>query len=284
MIVEFAGPVRVAFGGASDPGPWARSIAALYPSGRVLEGNSPPEIDLVVETDRLVIHEPSTGVRHRCASRGRLMARLEFLVNARILAGVVDDRAPIHAAGLVSGDAALLVLGGSGAGKSTLALAWSRAGHPILGDDVVLLDSEGWVHPHPRPIKVERVQLADFGIDPEETLEHDPEMSEVWVDPAAAGGWSGPTRLGVIVIARYRPDAPPAGAVEAMDPPGTLPSLMASLIEVEGRETSEILDWMIPLSLTRDCITITFSSARAAVDPLRTRLLALWASASPTDR
>jgi hypothetical protein len=49
------------------------------------------------------------------------------------------DRYVLHAAGLVRGREAYLVLGGSGAGKSTLSIAAMEAGWKVLGDDTVVI-------------------------------------------------------------------------------------------------------------------------------------------------
>lgn len=50
-----------------------------------------------------------------------------------------NGRAPIHAAGILTGDLAVLLAGPSGSGKSCLAVAADRAGLPVLSDDTVYL-------------------------------------------------------------------------------------------------------------------------------------------------
>lgn len=68
------------------------------------------------------------------------------------------DREPLHAAGLVRGDTALLLAGRSGVGKSTLSYAAIRAGLKVLAEDIVFLQRDpvlrvwgmpGYLHPDP---------------------------------------------------------------------------------------------------------------------------------------
>lgn len=67
-----------------------------------------------------------------------------------------NGRAPIHAAGFLAGDLAVLLAGPSGAGKSCLALAAQAAGFRLLGDDIlyVQLRPELRVRGVPRAIHV----------------------------------------------------------------------------------------------------------------------------------
>jgi len=58
-----------------------------------------------------------------------------FLVTRR-------GRAPIHAAGFLAGDLAILLAGPAGAGKSCLALAAHQAGFRLLSDDTVYVSGE----------------------------------------------------------------------------------------------------------------------------------------------
>ena len=63
-------------------------------------------------------------------------------------------RAPLHAAGFLADDVAVLLLGPSGAGKSCLALAARAAGYELLSDDTVYvqLRPELRIRGIPRPI------------------------------------------------------------------------------------------------------------------------------------
>ncbi|MDB5703924.1 MAG: hypothetical protein JWN66_1040 [Sphingomonas bacterium] len=65
-------------------------------------------------------------------------------------------RTPLHAAGVVIGETALLLCGASGSGKSTLALTAAGAGLPVLSDDTVYVQTDPVlrVWGFPRPIHV----------------------------------------------------------------------------------------------------------------------------------
>jgi hypothetical protein len=65
-----------------------------------------------------------------------------------------SGRIPLHAAGLLLGESAILLAGPSGSGKSTLALAAHREGIPVLSEDTVYVQLEpGFrVWGFPRPI------------------------------------------------------------------------------------------------------------------------------------
>lgn len=52
-------------------------------------------------------------------------------------AASLADRVPIHAAAVIEGGTAVLLLGPSGAGKSTLCYACARAGLPVLSEEVM---------------------------------------------------------------------------------------------------------------------------------------------------
>jgi len=64
------------------------------------------------------------------------------LAPARLLA-TLDDRLPLHAAGVVLGERAALLVGPSGSGKSTTAYACHRAGLDVLSEDTVFLSRAG---------------------------------------------------------------------------------------------------------------------------------------------
>ena len=83
---------------------------------------------------------------HDALRRTLLDPVILFLVTRR-------GRAPIHAAGFLAGDLAVLLAGPAGAGKSCLALAAHQAGFRLLSDDTVYVSREPglrvWGIPNP---------------------------------------------------------------------------------------------------------------------------------------
>ena len=76
--------------------------------------------------------------------------RPEFipLLKAQIIDAVLARaryEVALHAAALVRGEEAVLLVGAPGAGKTTLAIALAKAGLKVIADDVVLLDEAGLV-------------------------------------------------------------------------------------------------------------------------------------------
>jgi hypothetical protein len=100
-------------------------------------------------------------------------------------------RAPLHAAGILAGDLAILLAGPSGSGKSCLALAAARAGMALLSDDTVYVQLEP--------------SLAVWGI---------PRPVHVFPDDAPAVG-AGPPRLRNGKLKRAVPIAQPSSAPAA---------------------------------------------------------------------
>jgi hypothetical protein len=110
-----------------------------------------PEVCLWHEGDVLVLADPS-GVRARATPSSVWMGgaardlaapfhRLFLASISHVLAH--HGRFALHAAALVVGDRAIVVVGASGSGKSTLAMAALYAGWRLLGDDTVVLRWDG---------------------------------------------------------------------------------------------------------------------------------------------
>jgi hypothetical protein len=60
----------------------------------------------------------------------------------------------VHAGAVLSGGRVLLLPGGTHAGKSSLVAELLRRGATYFSDEYALIDSEGLVHPYPRPLLV----------------------------------------------------------------------------------------------------------------------------------
>jgi hypothetical protein len=77
-------------------------------------------------------------------------------------------RPPLHAAGIVLGDTALLLAGPSGSGKSTLALTAAMQGLPVLSDDTIHFQLEPrlrvWSFTHPIHVFPDEAPPGDHAI------------------------------------------------------------------------------------------------------------------------
>lgn len=72
---------------------------------------------------------------------------------------------PLHAGGAVRPDGiAVLMTGESGAGKTTAALRLAAAGWPWLGDDIVLWDRDGTIHPFAKTPAATEWTVAKLGL------------------------------------------------------------------------------------------------------------------------
>jgi hypothetical protein len=134
-----------------------------------------------------------------CDSRTDALVVLEHALTNALL-DTCRGLAHVHAAGAVIQGKAVVALGGSGAGKSSLALAWTLAGHPSLGDDVVLLDETGGARPFERYFKVAPDVLRLLGVNPEATPFWDPSTQEAWYTPEDGPGWASPSAIGLVAI------------------------------------------------------------------------------------
>jgi hypothetical protein len=193
----------------------AFEVASVFPDGRVEEaadagadglsqaagGAHAPVMRVTSGEDGY--HFVTQGGLSTYSSVPDLLAAVEFAVITDLLAQD-DQTTHLHAAGAVTPNGAVLVPGPSGAGKSSMAFAWSLAGYPLLGDDVVRLDEAGLLRSFPRLLKVDPSLVTHHGLLLEDTPAWDPESDEAWFDPAGAGGWaSGGCRVAVIARIQY---------------------------------------------------------------------------------
>lgn len=181
---------------------------------------------------------PGTGAE-RFETLSELLGELEPTILAGLLAGE-PDATHLHAAGAVAADGALLALGRSGAGKSNLALAWARAGLPLLGDDAVLMDPDGRVRAVPRLMKIEQTRLSELGVEPESTVAYDPTHPEVWIDAAERSPWAGMPAI-PRVIAGVRFDGEEGVRSRRLEPTEGLTLLLGSVLP-SGRTPEESVD------------------------------------------
>jgi hypothetical protein len=166
----------------------ATGVAKLFPEARLDD----PSEDM---PDRLEVGSNDEGFYFRIEdavtvfdSVPDLMAAVEFAI-ANELLEQHGSFTHMHAAGAWTPHGAVIVTGAAGAGKSSCALAWSMAGLPLFGDDLIRVDSAGLVAVFPRLMKVHPDRLAEFGFAAADTLFWDADHGEAWFDPEEEGGW-----------------------------------------------------------------------------------------------
>jgi len=286
--------VRFAFEGAetevavSDPS-LAPSVAMLFPDSRIeerAESVSDGRIEVVAgqasdspresgEGHTPMVMRVTSGPdgyaffsREGCStfdSVPDLLSAVEFAVVSDLLAQD-DDSTHLHAAGAVTMNGAVLVSGSSGAGKSSLALAWSLAGRPLLGDDVVRLDENGLLGPFPKLLKVDPDLVTHHGLALDATPAWEPGCDEAWFDPVSAGGWaSAGCRAALVARIEYR-----AGdAVHVREEePGVGLRLLLDAVQMTGLPREQSMDRIIALLEGARVFDVRFGSAREAAHVL----------------
>ncbi|MEX0690534.1 MAG: hypothetical protein WD934_08160 [Gemmatimonadales bacterium] len=207
---------------------------------------------------------PRVGT-HRCEVEYDLPSLVEWVV-VEELRSLLESVTHLHAVAALVDGRAVVAVGPSGAGKSSLALAWSRLGFPIYGDDVVLLDATGQLHAFPRLGKVETALAVAHGLDPARTVDWAPGATEVWVDPVQHGGWAVPAAPALVVRAQWQ------GGSNVIISPIAPTALLAELPQhVMSPPTTAFWDTLSHLVSGETC-TMTFTDARAAAAALVARM------------
>ncbi len=191
---------------------------------------------------------------------------LEWRITTKILRSLVQF-VQLHAAGLVAGGKALLLIGPSGAGKSSLALCMLKQGWKCLSDEIVLVDvASGAAWPFPRSFRVDFQTL--IRIFPEHPAKRNGPLyrdsrGKIRLDPSLTmSDWiAGPSPPGWIVFPSYQPDRcsglQPLGETEAF---GLMVSQAINLVD-HGKRGLDIL-----LSLVRrfQCFRLNAADLYAA--------------------
>ena len=125
-------------------------------------------------------------------------------------------RPPLHAAGLMLGDTALLLAGPSGSGKSTLALAWAAEGLPVLSDDTVHLQLEPefriWSFARPIHVFADEAPPGDHAI----RVRSGKRKAAVRLPPASGARRSADRAVLVVLDRAARPALDPIDAEDAV--------------------------------------------------------------------
>ncbi len=205
-------PLRVVFGIQersltiqAPAGPVIDAVRGMFGDAQLPPGHAGPPADLSVSQTAggYELRARTDPVVQRFRTPAELVGALEFGVTHFLLGGH-HERTHLHAAGAVvrsptEGARAILALGPSGSGKSSLALAWSRRGLPLLGDDVVLLEDGGRLSPFPRPVRVGADRLQEVGAVVAAPALLDADTREARYDPAETAGWAEPGARAAVV-------------------------------------------------------------------------------------
>jgi len=102
---------------------------------------------LTIESAEIMGHADARTMRASCNVPSRLIddprtLAAEALDPLLLFLLSRCDRTPLHAAGILIRDQALVLAGRSGSGKSSLALAAARRGLPVLSEDIIYAQSD----------------------------------------------------------------------------------------------------------------------------------------------
>lgn len=217
--------------------------------------------------------------RERHRDRIELLCRVELAVT-RALLREGAHRTHLHAGGAVLPDGAVLVFGPANAGKSSVTLAWSVAGHPVLGDDLLLVDGDGRARPFHRLMKVDRTRLRAHGIDPRRTPHFAEEYRQAWFDPESAGGWwDGPVRP--VLLAFLRRERGPGPRMETVQPADALNALLGAVLPT-GRPAGESLDALHAMLDRAPAVRISYRSSDRIASVLAERVSSAGTTRAPS--
>ncbi len=224
-----------------------------------------PEWD-VPATTRLALGRSSSGwvlcedqyVIDR-ATPADLPGTLEFAL-ARALLRSCGAEAHLHAAGILVGGRALLIVGPSGSGKSSLALQMARCGYPLLTDDFILVHGHGHVSGLRRYLKLDTETLQALGFTAEDTVHWQSGASEAWVDPATLGGWArGPVAVGWVVFLTLDRSV---NRLRALPPSQALENLLSARSAARKPNGLSILTGLLDSADTLDLSATSHAQAR----------------------
>lgn len=125
----------------------------------------------------------------RTLDQSELLEMLEGKMQI-LIAEIAPQRVFVHAGVVGWRGKAIVLPGRSFRGKSTLVAALLRAGATYYSDEYAVLDSDGHVHPYPRPLALRQPDQA----------------SPLRCGPEAFGSAAGtePLPIGVVAVAQYR--------------------------------------------------------------------------------
>ncbi len=241
---ERAAPAAVTVRRATDPLPQPRERVR-----EVVDDVGEPLIRVWDEREGLIywargvgrfwIHPSGREVRHRLVAGAR-RADVEHLLAGPVLglALQLQGRVILHASAVVTGQGAVAFCGPHGIGKSTLAAAFTRAGYPMLTDDMLPLTwgPEGVraLHSLPR-LKLWQDSLTALGEEPDRFG-----LVVSWLDKRRltvgrewGRTWTEPVPLCAVYVLDPHPDRDRPVAFEAVAPIDAVFLLLANMYMAE---------------------------------------------------
>ena len=128
------------------------------------------EPDIFIRLDRVANQSQLSIDAVVVASAGRTISLVPDLIRAlddAVIQRLAALRA-VHAGAVLWGERALLLPGVTHAGKSSLVAELLRRGATYFSDEYALIDSEGRVHPYPRPLLLRNGSPEQFPVLPAE--------------------------------------------------------------------------------------------------------------------
>lgn len=183
-----------------------------------LPADSPPDEAFVPWADGFLMRVPGAAhfhVRHGKEIRIRPMAdadpgllRLYLIGSALGMALHQRGLLVMHAAAVLQEGAVTLFVGDSGAGKSTLASKFAQAGHDVLADDVVAIQSDAQGVPYAWPgstsFKLWTESLPGLGLEVATLVQVANRTEKYYVENAQPAA-DAPHRLGRILVLEPAP-------------------------------------------------------------------------------
>lgn len=261
--------LRVAYASASGPvvvevaHEGAAEVAlALFPDDRADDPGIDPYLTLRSDGDGFLLANPVGAWRSPTVEP--LLVQMELALAEELVRRA--GHPGFHAAGVVLGGGAVLFPGTGGTGKSSITVALARMGCPVLGDDVVILDPSGTVHPFRRLLKVEEPARTLLGL-PEATGP----LAGAWPDatfyrPAELGGrWADPVPVRAVVLLQRGIPGPPL--LEPARASAVLPELISGLV-LSPKVDTEAFDAVVAALASADCRTLRYDATRDAAEAL----------------
>ena len=174
----------------------AAVVAASLPQGsRAAAGGSVHEEFSVALDGRRPPHRLYRGAELLAECTGRdelvreLASRLDFAV-----AEHATERVYVHAGVVALGGQAIVIPGRSLSGKTTLVAALLQAGATFFSDEFAVIDAEGRVWPHARPLSIRPQGTTGPG-------------TPITIEELGASPGSVSVPIGIVVATRYVPGA-----------------------------------------------------------------------------